>query len=202
MLAGNYSFDRGAADLAVLARMAAVARHAAAPFIAASPLGWKAQTNPEAEQRWDALRRLTQATWLGLALPRFLLRLPYGKQTESTEAFAFEEFPAAQRHEDYLWGNPAIACAYLLGEAFSESAWNLRPGEINEISGLPAHVYRADGESQLKPCAEVLLTEDAAEAILDDGLMPLLSTKGSDSVKLLRFQSIAEPLAPLAGRWS
>jgi type VI secretion system protein ImpC len=145
---------------------------------------------------------LTQANWLGLALPRFLLRLPYGKQTESTETFAFEEFLAAPRHEDYLWGNPALACAYLLGEAFSESGWNLRPGEINEINGLPAHVYRADGESVLKPCAEALLTEDAAEAILDQGLMPLLSMKGSDSVRSVRFQSIAEPAAPFAGRWS
>jgi type VI secretion system protein ImpC len=205
VLAGNYTFDRGAADLATLARMAAVARHAGAPFIAAAPssiLDWKSRADPEAAHSWDALRRLAQANWLGLGLPRFLLRLPYGKQAGSTESFAFEEFPAAPRHEDYLWGNPALACAYLLGEAFSESGWNLRPGEINEISGLPAHVYRADGEPQLKPCAEALLTEDAAEAILDQGLMLLLSTKDSDSVRLLHFESIAEPTAPLAGRWS
>jgi type VI secretion system protein ImpC len=205
VLAGNYTFDRSDADLALLARMAAVARHAGAPFLAAassSVLDRKPRADPEAARSWDALRRLAQATWMGLALPRFLLRLPFGKQTESTEAFEFEEFPAEPRHEDYLWGNPALACAYLLGEAFSESGWRLRPGEINEISGLPAHVYRADGEPQLKPCAEALLTEDAAEAMLDQGLMPLLSTKGSDSVRLLRFQSIAEPVAPLAGRWS
>jgi type VI secretion system protein ImpC len=205
VLAGNYTFDRGASDLATLARMAAVARHAGVPFIAAAPssiLDGKSRVDPEAAQSWDALRRLAQANWLGLALPRFLLRLPYGKQTESTEAFAFEEFQAPARHEDYLWGNPALACAYLLGEAFNESGWNLRPGEIGEINGLPAHVFRADGEPQLKPCAEVLLIEDAAESILDDGLMLLLSIKGSDSVRLLRFESIAEPTAPLAGRWS
>jgi type VI secretion system protein ImpC len=197
--------------------MAAVARHAGAPFIAAAsspilgcasfaetpePRGWKPLDDSEAAQSWDALRRLSQANWLALALPRFLLRLPYGKQTESTEAFAFEEFPAEPHHEDYLWGNPALACAYLLGEAFTESGWNLRPGEINEITGLPAHVYRRDGELHLKPCAEALLTEHAAEGILDQGLMPLLSVKGSDSVRLVRFQSIADPAAPLAGRWS
>ena len=103
---------------------------------------------------------------------------------------------------DIAWANPAFACAYLLAEAFSESGWDMRPGEISEISGLPAHVYRADGESHLKPCAEALLSEDAAEAILDRGLMPLVSVKGTDAIRLVRFQSIAMPAAPLAGRWS
>jgi len=213
VLAGDYSFDAGGEDLAVLARMAAVARHAGAPFLAAAsprvlgceslaatpePRRWRSESGPE----WDALRALPQASWLGLALPRFLLRLPYGKQTESTEAFAFEEFPAEPRHEHYLWGNPALACAYLLGEAFTQSGWDLRPGEVREISGLPAHVYRANGESHLKPCGETLLSEHAAEDILDRGLMPLLSVKGADAVRLMRFQSIAAPAAPLSGRWS
>ncbi|HVP48189.1 MAG TPA: type VI secretion system contractile sheath large subunit [Bryobacteraceae bacterium] len=217
VLAGNYRFDQSEEDMQLLGRMAAVARHAGAPFLAAAsprvlgcdslaetpePRKWRAQPARNGTDSWDALRRLPQASWLGLALPRFLLRLPYGKQTESTEQFAFEEFSASPQHEDYLWGNPALACAYLLGEAFSESGWDLRPGAINEISGLPAHIYRADGESHLKPCAEALLTEHAAEAILDRGLMPFLSIRGSDSIRLVRFQSLATPPAPLSGRWS
>jgi type VI secretion system protein ImpC len=47
-----------------------------------------------------------------------------------------------------------------------------------------------------------LLTEDAAEAILDRGLMPLMSIKAADTIRMPRFQSIAMPFAPLAGRWS
>jgi type VI secretion system protein ImpC len=215
VLAGNYTFDQSADDAQLLARMAAVARHAGAPFLAAAstrllgcdsldatpaPRHWRA--DKETVEAWAAVRRLPQASWLGLALPRFLMRLPYGKQTAPAEKFAFEEFSAAPNHKDYLWANPAFACAYLLAEAFSESGWDMRPGEINEISGLPAHVYRADGESHLKPCAEALLSEDAAEAILDRGLMPLVSFKGSDAIRLVRFQSIAMPATPLAGRWS
>jgi type VI secretion system protein ImpC len=215
VLAGNYTFDQSADDAQLLARMAAVARHAGAPFLAAAstrllgcdtldatpaPRQWR--LDKDTLESWTALRRLPQAGWLGLALPRFLMRLPYGKQTIPTETFAFEEFPAAPNHEDYLCANPAFACACLLAEAFSESGWDMRPGEISEISGLPAHVYRADGESHLKPCAEALLSEDAAEAILDRGLMPLVSVKGTDAIRLVRFQSIAMPAAPLAGRWS
>src|SRR5579859_226350 len=215
VLAGNYTFDQSAGDAQLLARMAAVARHAGAPLLAAAstsllgcdsldatpaPRQWR--LDKQAVESWAAVRHLPQSGWIGLAVPRFLLRLPYGKQTSPVETFAFEEFPAAPNHEDYLWANPAFACACLMGEAFSESGWDMRPGEISEISGLPAHVYRADGESHLKPCAEALLTEDSAEAILDLGLIPLVSVKGTDTIRLPRFQSIATPAAPLAGRWS
>jgi type VI secretion system protein ImpC len=213
VLAGNYSFDRTDEDLQLLGRMAAVARQAGAPFLAAAlprvlgcdsfadapdPRDWRPAGS--AVQSWDALRGLPQASWLGLALPRFLLRLPYGIETDAAEHFAFEEFGLVPRHEDYLWGNAAFACAYLLGEAFSESGWHLRPGEVREIGGLPLHVYRAGGESSLKPCAEALLTDRAVEAILDRGLMALVSM--SDSVRLVRFQSLAHPAAALLGRWS
>jgi len=78
----------------------------------------------------------------------------------------------------------------------------MRPGALRDIGGLPAHVYREDGESRLKPCAEALLTEKAATKILDQGLMPLLSLKDRDAIRLLRFQSLADPPAPLAGRWA
>jgi type VI secretion system protein ImpC len=212
VLAAGYTFSATDEDAQLLGRMAALARHATAPFLAAASPGllgcdsFAETPEPRRWRRpadsWQALRRLPQASWLGLALPRFLLRLPYGKQTHATENFAFEEFASPTRHDDYLWGNPALACACLLGEAFSESGWDLRPGEVSDLTGLPVHTYRADGESRLKPCAETIVSETAAEAILDQGLMPLLSLRGTDAVRLMRFQSIAEPVRALSGRWS
>jgi type VI secretion system protein ImpC len=180
-----------------------VARIAGAPFISGLAPDVVGLT-----QAFGELRQSAYARWIGLAMPRFLLRLPYGKNASETESFAFEElFQAgelskAPEHERYLWGHPAIACAYLLGEAFTRFGWHMRPGAVQEIDGLPAHTYREDGEMQLKPCAEILLTENAAEILLDRGFMPLASVKGTDRVRLVRFQSVAEPPAPLAGRWN
>ena len=94
---------------------------------------------------WEALRKLPEASYLGLALPRFLLRLPYGADTDPTERFAFEEMDARPEHDHYLWGNPALACAYLLAQAFSQDGWDLRPGVVQEIESLPLHVYREAG---------------------------------------------------------
>jgi hypothetical protein len=77
----------------------------------------------------------------------------------------------------------------------------MRPGRIQELDDRPLHVSRADGEARLQPCAEAYLNDRAAVAILDEGLMPLLSVAGRDAVSVPRFQSLAEPERPLAGRW-
>lgn len=155
----------------------------------------------EGAAAWAALRRLPAARYVGLALPRLLLRLPYGRESNAVEAFDFEELSAPPSHEEYLWGSPALATALLLGEAFLEDGWSLRPGSSQEISGLPFALVSEDGEKHAVPCAEALFTVRAMEAVTGRGLMPLLTMKGTDTVRLATFQSIAEPNAELAGRW-
>lgn len=216
VLIGNYTFESSPEDLAILSGMAHLAHAAGAPFVAAAgprllgcesleqtpdPDDWRRPDEADTK-RWTELRRSPNAAYLGLALPRFLLRLPYGREGERLEAFDFEELPDGAPHDAYLWGNPAFGCALLLGQAFSEHGWGLRPGAVQEIDGLPIYVYEHGGERQVKPCAEVVLTLRAAEIVLDHGLMPLLSLRDRDVVRLARFQSIRDPLTPLAGRWS
>jgi hypothetical protein len=151
--------------------------------------------------RADVLRRLPEARFVGLALPRLLLRLPWGKETNAVDAFEFEELSSPPDHEEYLWGCPSVATALLLGEAFLEDGWSLRPGSAQEISGLPFALVEEDGEKRAVPCAEALFTVRAMQAVAEKGLMPLLTMKGTDVVRLAIFQSIAEPHADLAGRW-
>jgi type VI secretion system protein ImpC len=196
LLVANHTYATVGRDTSPLAFFGELARQAGAPFLAEAEL-------PSAESdQWRALRHAPYAPWLGLVLPRFLLRLPYGKDTSPVESFRFEEMPERPEHTRYLWGNAAMACACLLAQTFNRDGWDMRPGTVRELSGLPLHVYHCDGETHTKPCAEVLMTFDEAEMLLDQGIMPLASLKDQDVVRLVRFQSIAEPLAPLAGRWS
>ena len=74
--------------------------------------------------------------------------------------------PAA--HEDYLWANPAFAAVLLLAQTFTEQGWELRPGTLADITGLPLHIYTLEGESRTKPCAEVLMTQTAAEEMIEE----------------------------------
>jgi len=196
LIAGNFAFGQSPQEVADLRKLGRIAAHLGAPFLAEGQPPSEAELSPD----WIALRKSAEARWIGLALPRIILRLPYGKDTSPLDSFAFEEMPQSI-HAHYLWGNPAFACASIVGEAFRNGGWNLRPG-CGQIDGLPLHVYMEDGEAVAKPCAEVLLTEHDAEFLLDNGLMPVASIKSRDSVLVLRFQSIADPVAALAGRWA
>jgi type VI secretion system protein ImpC len=217
VLVGNYTFDSSRHDVELLGRMGQVAAAAGAPFLAGASLEligcdaiadlpdrrkWTKALAPETARAWAALRALAEARYLGLSLPRFLIRLPYGKETEATENFDFEEILDPTAHEDYLWANPAFAAALLLGQTFTEQGWELRPGAILDIAGLPLHVYKAKDETVNKPCAEVLMTQTAAEAMMEQGVMPLASLKDQPAVRLIRFQSVADPPTALAGRWN
>ena len=213
VVVGNFKFGAGSEDMDLLAKLATVGQRAGAAFMgeadpsllgctsldeAPHPRDW---SESKAQEPWKELRLRPESASVALALPRFLLRLPYGQETSRLEAFEFEEFPGPPSHNAYLWGNSAFVVALLLGQSFSEAGWEMRPGSLSQIDNLPLHTYRFEGVSQLKPCAEVLLTEEAVENILDHGLIPLVCYKGRDSARVGRFQSIAEPNRPLAGRW-
>ena len=215
LVVGSYAVGPAAEDLGLLGHLGAAAAQAGGPFVAAAEphlIGCEsiaANADPrewtplaaDAAERWMALRESEVAPWIGLVLPRMLLRLPYGKSSDPIGSFPFEEL-APRRHESYLWGSGALACALLIGRAFAVSGWDMEPGDELEVEDLPAHVYDEAGERCLQPCAEAALVDRAAEAILGAGLMPLISRKDRNAVRLMRFQSIADPAQALSGPWS
>jgi type VI secretion system protein ImpC len=216
LIVGQYCFDSSEDDTRLLAMLGNVAAHAGGPFLAQAcatllgceclpatpnPHDWTA-VDPEGQQRWNALRASSAAQWIGLALPRMLLRLPYGPDTDEIDSFAFQEVTDASGREQFLWGNPAIGCAALIGQAFTDRGWQMAPGDVLDIGDMPAYSYRADDGQQMLPCAEVYLSETAADKILAQGLMPIVSLRNTNTVRLLRFQSIASPAQALMGAWT
>lgn len=204
---GDYTFGLGAEDASLLAGLGKLAQSAGAPMLAGfepSALDLWNQPNPPADaliKHWNALRQLPESAYLGLALPRVLLRLPYGKHTDAIDYFPFEEMPARPEAAKYLWGNPAFICACLVGQSFNQSGWELGEGLLCELGGLPMHIYKEDGESAMTPCAEVWLNDLNSEGLLEQGLMPVQSILRRDAVRVPRLQSIRNPLAGLAARW-
>jgi type VI secretion system protein ImpC len=78
----------------------------------------------------------------------------------------------------------------------------MTPGDRQELLDLPCHSHIDAGARGLTPCGEELLSQRMAEAILAHGLMPTLSFKNRNAVRIARFQSLAGPPAPLVGPWS
>lgn len=213
LLVLDQAFGPEAEDLQTLAALGALAARAGAPLLAgatpalagaaggaelAEPRRWRAEDD-EALTWWQALRAAPMAPWIGLVLPRVLMRLPYGATTDPVTRFAFEEMPPGRPHDAYLWGGGAPALALLAGQAFQQAGWALDLSEALELDDLPSHVYAADGERHQQPAAEWLLHEEAGQALLDRGLMPLMSYRNRPAARLLRWQSVARPAQALQG---
>ena len=199
-LVGLYRFGPGDTDVGLLAALGLIAAQAGGPLLAeADPA--LAQSDAAQLAGWQALRRSEAASSIGLAAPRLLLRLPYGKGSDPVAAFAFEEFAGTPVHEEFLWGNPGLAVALLIARAFSARGWQFEPGDEREIGDLPAYTFMHDGEKELQACAEKYLGDQGGQALLEAGLMPLLSHRQRNAVTVMRFQSVAEPAAALAGAW-
>lgn len=196
---GLFGFGPSDADVGLAAALGLLAAQAGGPLLVGGDAAL-ATAEPQALLGWQALRRSEAAPWLGLVAPRVLLRLPYGRRGEPIGAFAFEEFPGGiPEHEHLLWGTGSLAAALLIGRAFSARGWAFEPGDERELGDLPAYSFERDGEAELQPCAEHALGEQAGQALLAAGLMPLLSHRHRNAATLLRFQSIAWPAQPLAG---
>jgi len=205
LLVGAYTF--GPQDVDLLARLASVGRGVRAPWLAAGhprlagteafangadPDDWN-QSLPEG---WDALRAHPDASFLGLALPRFLLRVPYGADSDECDTFALEEFAdGTPDHDAYLWGNPALLCALAIGSAVGGGEG---PPTSATVERMPLYVARIDGEPTAIPCAEALLGQRAVVHLVDRGLTALATQRDGDAVLVPRLQSLATPPRPLS----
>jgi type VI secretion system protein ImpC len=202
---GLYDFELVPPHADLLGRIAQVAAAAGAPFVAGigpDPLGTPMhEQNPLIQDAFGALRNLSAAAYLGLAAPRFLLRLPYGKKTDPIDAFAFEEFTRQEGLGAMLWGHPALIPGLLLAESFAQQGAKMALGKIMGVGDMAYYTYTApDGESVALPCTARLYSERQAVQVSQYRVMPLLSLRGRPEVRLGGFASLAG--TPLAGFWA
>ena len=123
----------------VLAGMSPILAGCPALIAEPEPRTWK--PNAGLASAWQMIRSMDAAGYLGVVMPRFLLRLPYGKDAAQTDAFAFEEMLTPE-HEHYLWGSGAVLCALLLAESFVASGWDLQFDEGREIHDSHRDIYQ------------------------------------------------------------
>lgn len=156
-----------------------------------APEEWQHPLNDNFLSPWSELRSWSAASTLMAAAPRFMLRLPYGKKTSPIDAFDYEELPEQGAHPYYLWGNSAYLVTLVLAQSYAAYGWNIPSDALAQIDELPLHAYRVDGESEIKPCAEALLTDTGAERLASAGILPVRSVLNQAAVQLARLRSIA-----------
>ena len=211
-LVGDYHFDQSAPDVELLAEMAKVSAAAMAPFITgASPTllqmdSWQELSNPRDLTKifstpeyaaWRSLRESDDAKYLGLAMPRFLSRLPYGAKTNPVEAFNFEEDTGAADSSKYTWANAAYAMATNINRSFKEFGWCSRIRGIESggaVENLPTHSFPTDdGGIDMKCPTEVSIADRREAELAKAGFMPLIHRKNSDFAAFIGAQSLQKP---------
>ena len=212
VLVGDYAFDHSAPDVTLLSDIARIAAAAHVPFIAAAAPSlmqmdsWSELANPRDISRlfrtpeytaWRALRQAEDTRYIGLCLPRFLARLPYGYRTEPVDAFAFEEEVDGPDDRNFLWANPAYAMASNIARAFRLYGWCVRIRGIDGgglVQGLPEyHFPTADGDADPRCSVEIALSERRESELAANGLIPLVHLRNGDGTAFVGASSLQEP---------
>ena len=211
-LMGDYYFDHSPQDVEILGGMAQIAAAAHAPFFAASAPSlmnmdsWQELGDPRDLTKifqtpeyaaWRSLRDSEDSRYLGLCMPRFLSRLPYGSKTDPVEAFDFEEDTEGADHNRYCWSNAAYAMATNINRAFKLYGWCTRIRGVESggmVEGLPCHTFPTDdGGVDMKCPTEIAITDRREAELAKNGLMPLSHWKNTDYAVFIGAQSVQKP---------
>ena len=211
-IVADYYFDNSAPDVELLAQMAQISAAAHAPFIsAAAPSvmlmdSWQELANPRdltklfqtpEHAAWRSFRESEDSRYVGLAMPRFLSRAPYGAKTNPVEEFDFEEDTAGGDSKNFTWANAAYAMAVNINRSFKEYGWCSRIRGIESggaVEGLPVYSFPTDDGGVDMTCPTEIAISDRREAELaKSGFMPLVHKKNSDFAAFLGAQSMQKP---------
>jgi type VI secretion system protein ImpC len=211
-LVGDYHFDHSPPDVELLGEMAKVAASAHCPFISgASPAlmqmeSWQELANPRDLTKiftnteyaaWRSLRDSEDSKYIGLAMPRYLSRLPYGAKTNPVDEFDFEEETSGGDHGKYCWANAAYAMAVNINRSFKYYGWctSIRGVESGgAVENLPAHTFPSDdGGVDMKCPTEIAISDRREAELAKNGFMPLVHRKNSDVAAFIGAQSLNKP---------
>ncbi len=211
-IVGDYHFDQSPPDVELLGEMAKIAASAHAPFITgAGPSlmqmeSWQELANPRDLTKifstpeyagWRSLRESDDSKYLGMCMPRFLARTPYGAKTNPVEEFDFEEDTAGADHSKYAWANAAYAMATNINRSYKQYGWGSRIRGIESggaVENLPLHTFPTDDGGVDQKCPTEIAISDRREAELSKaGLLSLIHRKNSDFAAFIGSQSLNKP---------
>ncbi|WP_102107691.1 type VI secretion system contractile sheath large subunit [Oceaniglobus roseus] len=211
-LVGDYHFNHSAPDVELLGEMAKVAAAAHAPFITgADPSllnfeSWQELANPRDLAKimstpeyaaWKSLRDSEDSKYIGLAMPRFLGRQPYGAKQNPVEEFAFEEDTTEGGGDKFAWVNAAYGMATNINRSFKEYGWCSRIRGVESggtVANLPTHTFPTDDGGVDMKCPTEIGISDRREAELAKlGFMPLIHRKNTDMAAFIGAQSLHKP---------
>ena len=209
-MVANYSFGPGPQDIALMQKVCAVGAMAHCPFIAAASAemfgvdDFQEVTKLkdlhsifEGPQytKWNSFRDSPDARYMGLTMPRFLLRHPYDPDANPVKAFNYHE-AVTDDHKKYLWGNASYAFATRLTASFADSRWTMNctgPTSGGMVENLILHQYKSMEGIETKIPTEVLISDRREYELSESGFIGLTMYKGTDKACFFGANSVQKP---------
>jgi len=214
LMVGNYYFDNNAQDIDLLQNLGNVARASHCPFIGSTKATFFGFDTIEefANMRKDDLQRILDspefiqfknfrqteaARYVGLTLPRYLLRHPYGKNNKVPDFQNFiEQIDPEKEHEKFLWGNASFAFATVVSQSFTRWGWMNNVAGKNsggKVTELPIHTYQVGGADTYKVPTESWITDTNEFNWSELGFIPLVSYQNQNFAVFFSSQAVREP---------
>jgi type VI secretion system protein ImpC len=205
---GLYEFENKPSDIVWLRAMGKVASASHAPFVAsASPRLFGCETMAEVNllrdmegifstpryAKWNELRESEEAVYLGLAMPRYMVRAPYNSLSNPAEGILFEEQLRGDEDSKYVWGSAAMLFARNLVKSFESSGWcqyirGVKAGGL--VSGLSSYSFNIRGEEELRAPVEISMPDFRELELANAGVVPLIHKKGSADAVFFSAQAL------------
>lgn len=210
MMLGNFDFGPGNQDVALLRNISGIATMSHAPFSAAAGPSFfglddfsglpnlkdlKSIFEGPQYTKWRSLRESEDSRNVALALPRFLLRLPYGPDNIPVKSFHYTE-DVADGDASFLWGNAAFAFTARVTDSFARYRWCaniIGPQGGGAVEDLPLYQFEAMGELQNKIPTQIEISDRKEFELAEEGFMALTMRKGSDNAAFFSANSIQQP---------
>jgi type VI secretion system protein ImpD len=231
MLLGDYEIhhriraDHPHDDLETLSKISGVAAAAFAPFVTGvHPSFFGLDSFAELERpldlartfeqleylKWRSFRDSEDARFVGLTLPRILLRVPHDSADRGSRTIHFREDVEGPDRSKYLWGNAVYAFGAVLIRCFLHSGWlaeirGVRHGTDENgakiclddgglVTGLPVHSFRTDRPGRATKCSTEIIITDIREKELDElGFIPICHCHDTEFSAFYSNGSVQKP---------
>lgn len=211
---GLYEFDSGPEDIAWLSAIGKVANACHCPFVSAVGPSFfhPCKTMEEVANigdldavlrhprfgKWNELRNTDYAAYLGLTLPGYLMRAPWGHSdsVERGNTLGFKESVVSGTtgpESKFLWGNSTILFAKNMVRSYQGSGWaqHIRgPKGGGLVEGLTVHTYDKNGYEEMQPPLEIAMADYRELQFAQNGFIPLIHKKHEAVATFFSAQSV------------
>lgn len=148
---------------------------------------------------WRQFRETEDSRFVGLAMPRMLMRRPYGSQQIARSGYLFDEMDTDR--DAHVWGGAVYAVGETLIRAFGQSRWladirgvqrGIEGGGL--VLGPVSHEFTTDSpEIAAKPITDLVVSDALERQLAELGFISLCACKDTPFAGFFSSPSAQKP---------